>query len=214
MPSYLPPPRPSTSTYAQPGYNPATELNTGNLGFMTLPVERTVGGFRNNIWNPNATPFPGGFTENNAAMDVTSDFNPFLQGYMSGGEWKPYLPDKIVLGQRASNSGPVGQATQQINGQGVNIGANNLPAGHGVPKPYQFGTSLGDVREEIAAPSNGVHFGEVGKPGYKFMPGSFENGRFYSTQPATLNPKPDPMLGVFRNWNPAAAALESYRRQP
>lgn len=205
MPPYLP---------AQPGYDPLTGLNTGNLGFMTLPIERTIGGYENNVYNPNANPYPGGFTEDHASQGLTPDFNPFLQGYMSGGEWKPYLPDKIVIGSRNSG-GPTSYSggTQWINGKEYNIGANNYEAGQTGPKPYQFGTAPGDERMEADTPFAGFHFGQVGQPGYRFAPGTMEGGKFYSDQPG-LNPTPDRKLGTFQPWNPAAAALQQYRSQP
>jgi len=205
MAPYLPPYTPPAA------YDRATGTNTGDLGFMRLPVERTVGGVQNNLWNPQANPFPGGFTSENAADGLTPDFNPFLQGYMSGGEWKPYLPDKIVLGQRQSNSGPVGQASQWINGQQVNVGSNNYAAGTNAPAPYQYKTAPGDARMEAAAPFTGFGFGEQGKPGYKFMAGTFDGGKFYQQQPESLNPPPNKNLGILQPWNPALNALQQSR---
>lgn len=187
--------------------------NTGSLGFMRLPIESTTGGFRNNIFDPASNPFP------NAPADPELKglpFNPYTQGYMSGGNWNPYLPDKITLKSPTTNLGPVpggGQATQWVNGKQVNVGTNNYAAGTSASAPYQFGTAPGDARMEQAPPMNGFHFGQVGQPGYKFMAGSMEGGKFYADQPASLNPAPDKNLGIFRPWNPALDALQKYRSQ-
>lgn len=197
--------------YSPPSYNASSGTNTGDLGFMKLPVESTSGGFRNNIFDPNSNPFP------NAPADPSLGglpFNPYTQGYMSGGQWNPYLPDKINFGQRQSNSGPTGQASQWINGQQVNVGTNNYAAGTNAPSPYQYATAPGTVSQEQAAPPTGFGFGQQGQPGYKFMAGTFDGGNFYSAQPDSLNPKPDPNLGIFRQWNPALDALQQSRSQP
>lgn len=200
--------------YNPPSYNASTGTNTGDLGFMTLPIESTSGGFRNNIFDPGSNPFPGG----PASPDLNGlPFNPYLQGYMSGGKWNPYLPDKITLKSPTTNLGPVpggGQASQWINGKQVNIGANNFAAGTSTAAPYQYATAPGDARQEAAPAFTGFGFGEQGKPGYKFMGGTMEGGKFYQTQPDSLNPKPDPNLGVFRPWNPALDALQQSRSQP
>lgn len=209
MTPYLPP-------YQPPGYDQSTGLNTGNLGFMTLPVERTSGGFENNIWNPNANPFPTGAPAGSDSGDIQNElgFNPFTQGYMSDGVWRPYLPGKIVYGQNKPTQPPVGPASQIINGQPVNIGANNYAAGASTAAPYQYATAPGDARMETAATPLGFGFGEVGKPGYSFMAGSLEDGKFYSKQPDTLNPTPNKNLGVLQPWNPALSALQQSRSQP
>lgn len=206
MPSYLPP-----APYVQPGYDPATGRNTGDLGFMTLPIERTVGGFENNIWNPNANPYPGGFTQDDEAAGLDPRFNPFTQGYMRGDEWLPYLPGKIVIGQRQPTQPFSKGATQFIDGKEYNIGGVAGPRVGAAPRPFEVGP--GDERQEQAAPMTGFHFGQVGQPGYRFMGGAGQDGKFYSDQPG-LNPAPDRTLGTFKPWNPAAAALQSYRSQP
>ena len=207
MPPYLPP-------YQTAGYNAATGLNTGDLGFMRLPVERTTGGFRNNIFDPNSNPYPDGFSDSYADIGLDPNVNPFTQGYFSGGQWRPYLPDKIVYGQRAMPTMPnLGKATQTINGKEYNVNGNNYDAGQSGPAPYQYSTAPGDERTEGAVPFTGFGFGEAGKPGYSFMAGSMDNGRFYSKQPG-LNQAPDRTLGTFQPWNPAAAALKQYRSQP
>lgn len=178
MPHYLPPP----SAYEQPA-------NPWNPGYMTLPVERTIGGFENNIWNPNY------------------EFNPFLQGRFINpqhgvdsslsnvGEWVPFLPDRIVYGQRKLPTAPGGGvATQSFGGKTYNVGSNIYQMGN--PKPLQSTAAPGDERvESSSSPFSGFHFGELGRPGYKFLPGSMESGTFYSDQPGLR-------------------ALQQYRRQP
>lgn len=200
MPPYLPP-----SAYSRPAA-PAAE----GMGFMTLPVERTVGGFENNIWNPGAKPFPNGPAD--PGLNGLP-FNPYTQGYMSGGEWRPYLPGKIVLGQRNSNSGQVGGATQWAGGGRFNVGADNYAAGASSAAPRQFAAGPGDARTELAPAMSGFHFGQAGQPGHRFMAGSMDGGRFYADQPG-LNPAPDRGLGVLRPWNPALDALQKSRSQP
>ena len=207
MPAYLPP-------YTPPGYEQSSGRNTGDLGFMRLPVESTSGGFRNNIFDPASNPFPNGPAD--PALGGLP-FNPYTQGYMSGGTWNPYLPDKITLRSRATNLGPVpggAQASQWINGKQVNIGANNFAAGTSAPAPYQYTTAPGDARMEAAPAFTGFGFGEQGKPGYKFMAGTMEGGKFYQTQPESLNPPPNKNLGILRPWNPALDALQQARSQP
>lgn len=233
-----------------PGYDQALGLNYGDLGFMTLPVEKTVGGHRDNLWNPEADPWGGeGYgrggwkdeyydrtkTEGDPLFGapLSPDFNPWTQGYQystgkKDGEgktiwgWRPWLPDKIVYGQKAQQQPGNGQAMQWYNGQWVNVNGNNYAAGTSTAAPYAFKAEAPAVgpREETPAPFDGFHFGEIGKPGYQFMGGSFAPGAtpgsstFYQTQPASLNPTPDRTLGTLKPWNPAAAALQQYRSQP
>lgn len=214
MPPYLPPVR-STATAPVP-----------DLGFMTLPIEGTAGGFRNNIFDPGSTPFPGG--EAGPALGGMQ-FNPFLQGYMSGGKWNPYLPGKIILGQRksspvagsASSTPTVGQASQWVNGKEYNVNGNNYAAGTDAPAPYKFGTAPGDARESAAAPFTGFGFGQEGQQGYKWLPGEFSSqtpgtsSKFFSAQPAALTQAPNPLLGTLQPWqDPRLKALQQSRSQP
>lgn len=198
-------------SYQPLGYDPITGLNSGNLGFMTLPIEGASGGYENNIWNPNANPYPGGFTNDHKLDGLDPNINPYLQGYFSGGKWNPYLPGKIAIGSRQPAGPAVGDATQWVNGKEYNVNGNNYAAGTNAPAPYQFGTAPGDARMSEAAPFTGFQFGEQGQPGSRFAAGSFEGGKFYAKQPEYA---PDRNLGVFKPWNPAAAALEQYRSQP
>lgn len=200
--------------YNPPGYSASTGLNTGDMGFMTLPIESTSGGFQNNIWNPGANPYAGGFQDDYKDIGLDPSINPYTQGYFSGGQWHPYLPGKIVVGSRQPAGPVVGQATQWINGKEYNVNGNNYAAGTNAPAPYQFATAPGDARMEEAAPFSGFQFGQAGQPGYKSMPGTMDAGKFYASQPESLNPKPDRNLGTFQPWNPAAAALQQYRGQP
>ena len=219
MPPYLPPYQ-NTAAYSQAPVAGSEYLNTGNLGFRNLgPVVGTSGGFENNIWNPKANPYPGGFSDPEG-YGLTPDFNPFTQGYMSGGKWNPYLPGKIMYGQVDTNLGAIpggGGSSQWVGGKQVNIGANNYGAGTDAPAPYQFGVSAGDARMEAAPPVTGFGFGQVGQPGYRFMPGTLEGGKIYADQPATLNPTPQAGLGTFKPWpggNPAIEALQQQRKKP
>jgi hypothetical protein len=204
-------PTPYLPQYQVPGYDAASGQNTGSMGYMTLPVESTSGGFENNIWNPNATPYPTGFTRENKLDGLDPGVNPYLQGYFSGGKWMPYLPGKTVIGSRQPAAPAVGNATQWVNGREYNVNGNNYEAGQTGPKPYEFATAPGDARMSEAAAPDGFHFGEQGQPGYRFMAGAIENGKISAKQPQYA---PDRNLGVLQPWNPAAAALQQYRSQP
>lgn len=200
--------------YIPPGYDPITGLNTGNLGFTSLPVEKTVGGFQNNIWNPNANPYPGGWKEEYADQGMSPDINPFLQGkFDKNGAWHPLLPDKIVYGQSAGGTAALGDASHTIGGQTSRFTPGGpIPAQRG-PEYSAPAVSSTTVPSGPAGPS-GFHFGEVGQPGYKFMPGDVMNGKFFSAQPDTLKPGDQKDLGVLKPWNPALNALQQSRSQP
>lgn len=191
-----------------PGYDAATGNNTGDLGFMRLPVERTIGGFENNIWNPRAVQFPGGSPP--PELEEVG-FNPYTQGSMTGEGWRPYLPDKIVLGQRLSNSRMIGDPTQISGGQRYGVGVSTAPR-------REFSVSaptLGERQESLPA-STSMISGDRSYSGY-FDPGTFEPGRrdprFWLNQP-NLNMPQRSGLGTFQPWNPALNALEQSRRQP
>lgn len=217
------PPYQNTAQYSQapqPGDN--SYLNSGDLGFFTLPVERTVGGFENNIYTkPQATQV---FDPKTGKM-VDLPFNPFLQGAFTGPKddptFTPYLPDKIIfkspttnLGHVPGGTGDIGQAFQTVNGQNINIGANNYAAGTSGGAPRPFETAPGTVSQQQDAPFSGFQFGEAGKPGGSFLSGTMENGKFYQQQPSSANPKSQQGLGQFTPWNPAMAALKQSRSQP
>lgn len=181
-----------------------------DLGFMTLPVERTEGGSTDNPWNPE------------------QEFNPFLQGYFSGGKWIPYKPGKIVLGQResapvpgASSATPtVGRATQMSGGRNVQMNAQGQAYSDTPQRQFEASAASTPTRMSEMVPFTGLGFGEAGQPDYRFMPGEFSSmtpgtsSQFYSTQPTSLNPTPNPLLGVLQPWNPALDALKSSRRSP
>lgn len=220
MPPYLPPNTAQYSQAPQPGDN--SYQNTGNLGFFNLPVERTIGGFENNIY---ANPMPTQIFDPKTKKMIDMPFNPFLQGAITGPSndptFTPYLPDKIVYRSPTTNLGPVpggtgdiGQASQMVNGQNVNIGANNYAAGTSSANPRPFETAPGTVSQTQDTPMNGFQFGQAGQPGSSFMGGAMDQGKFYSNQPNTLNPTPQQGLGQFKPWNPAMAALQNSRSQP
>ncbi len=213
------PPYQNTAQFSQaPGLGDTSYLNSGNLGFFNLPVERTIGGFENNIW---ANPQPTKIFDPKTNKINELPFNPFLQGAITGGQdnptFTPYLPDKIVYKSPSTNLGPIpggGGASQWINGKQYNVNGNNYEYGKTEADPYHFGTSAGTVSQEAQTPFNGFHFGQQGQPGYKFMSGAFDQGKFLSNQPASLNPAPQQGLGTFKPWNPSLDALQQSRSQP
>lgn len=211
------PPYQNTAQYSQaPQPGSASYLNSGDLGFFNLPVERTIGGYGNNIWS---NPQPISTFDPGTGKQTDLPFNPFTQGAITGsGGFTPFLPDKIVYKSPTTHLGAVpggGQATQTVNGQNVNIGANNYAAGASSATPRPFETSSGTVSQQQSAPMTGFQFGQAGQPGGSFMGGSMQNGAFYANQPSSLNPQPQAGLGTFKPWgNPALNALQNYRSQP
>lgn len=212
--------------YLPPGYDASTGLNTGNLGYMSLPVEKTVGGWQQNIWNPDYNPFPNGGPTDDQRMNGADDgFNPWLQGYFKNGQWTPLLPDKIVYGQRGTPWAP-GVSTQTVNGQTANIN----PGGPAYARtPFSTAAAVPSRTEAApnASPFSGFLFGNNGSAGR--VGGTFGNmtpGQstpFYQDQPSSMSAA-TPGLGTFSPWedplkktqpvNPGIQALQQYRSQP
>lgn len=181
------------------GYDATTGLNTGNLGF-TSPVGQYQ------YYDPNIaiqTPFQGGF------LDVYKNFDPNTNPGAFRYDPVKLNPTKVVYGSQNLGA-PNSQATQTINGQTYNIGANNYVAGQSSATPTAFQTSAPSAppSQTTPAPFTGFMFGNNGSLGtYK---GTFGQGAFYSAQPDQPYAGKQ-NLGTFQPWNPSLDALKNSR---
>ena len=185
-----------------PGYDVKTGTNTGNLNFQT-PVGQ------NQYYDPNIqlqVPFQGGFLDILKGYDPTN--NPTAYRY----DPRALTPTKMVY-DPYNPSVPNSPATQTVNGQTVNIGANNYLAGTSSPQQYQFQASTPSVpsSQTTPAPYTGFMFGNNGSLGN--IKGTFDQGVFYQNQPSSTTAA-TPGLGTLTPWNPALSALQQNRTNP
>lgn len=183
-------------------YDPVTGRNSGDLGFTSLTGQNQYG-------DPNVqlqVPFQGGF------LDILQGYDPNTNPYAFRYDPSQLQLNKVVYGSQ-NLGGPIGQATQTINGQTFNVNGNNFLAGQSSATPTQFQTSQPSAppSQTTPAPFTEFMFGNNGSLGT--LKGSFGQGSFYQAQPSSTT-QSTPGLGTLSPWNPSLDALKKARSIP
>lgn len=196
--------------------DPTDPLNKGWVNFYKNRVPDLSWGLGT---NPGTVAAPSdsttGLSKNSAGSNRYGAYNPTDDPRLA----VDYALRRTVFENynRGEELGPlgVGQATQTVGGQSYNVNGNNYAAGVDRATPKGFTQSPGDARQEQVTAPTGFQFGNNGSLGTaqgqfsSLTPGT--SSQFYSQQPASLNPAPNPLLGKFTQEDPAMKALRESR---